>query len=961
MDSTSIRCRFMLVPTLLPPEGMGSKPPSKPEQPPKSNRYGREFGRDLVHHPRRNSHDLRFSVQQLNLRCGADGSTTLYSVPTCFRILMSSTANSFPDPTLNQQLQVLLNKTDSASSVTELRKLLEQMRKQLDATCEQNAALADAVVNSAQVIDELEQTKHQLALAQNEAEQAASNTRLLSDTIFERTHDAMLVLNSDHTLLSANQNANHLFQSDFSSHDENLMQYLADRYTVEGAGENWLDNVLDELDEKGSAGRELLLTGDRKRWIDISFSLFQMRDGEHFLLIGRDITARKEFENELRRRRDFLHNTIDAIPDLLCVKSSDFEPVLVNNSFRESCLESSPASPEEAQLIERGGDSEDQHTLTDSGGRERTFSTRRSVFSDPVTREKFLVSASRDITEQKIIEDRNRLLASVFENAQEGVVILDVEGNVCEANPEFCGLSGCSQEQLLNQSLSSIIAWEHLEFSEVLQSALEGKPCYGRVVLSRGSKREREVVYWGSLSVSRDERGRATNLIAMFSDISQIEQTQQRLHRQALHDNLTGLPNRRFFSQKIKEMIDVSRTTDSQFGVCFLDLDDFKVVNDTLGHDAGDQLLIEVSERIKSCIFRDCFLSRFGGDEFALLIPENDGDRRISAVGERVVRALNEPFDIGEHRVYIGVSIGKTMYPGDATDVTQLLRHADMAMYQAKDEGKNTIRGFSPELAAEIEARQNLVNELRMAIAKKEVTIVYQPKRCLKTNRVTGCEALVRWTKDGKAVCPGEFIDVAEKSGLIFPLGDQIIEMAMRQAKQWRDENSFDGRIAINLSPRQLNDPEFIDRFEELLKCTDTCPEWFELEITENAMMENIECSLKLMEALNELGVKIAIDDFGTGYSSLNYLKTFPVSTLKIDLSFVRDLPNDLKAVAVAKTVLSLGHGLGIEVVAEGVETEAQRRFLEQAGCDVIQGYLVNRPLAPSEFIGWLQKEQTQE
>ena len=444
----------------------------------------------------------------------------------------------------------------------------------------------------------------------------------------------------------------------------------------------------------------------------------------------------------------------------------------------------------------------------------------------------------------------------------------------------------------------------------------------------------------------------------MFSDISQIEQTQQRLHRQALHDNLTGLPNRRYFSQQIKEMIDVSRTTNSQFGVCFLDLDDFKVVNDTLGHDAGDQLLIEVSERIKSCIFRDCFLSRFGGDEFALLIPEKDGERRISAVGEKVVRALNEPFDIGEHRVYIGVSIGKTMYPDDATDVNQLLRHADLAMYQAKDEGKNTIRGFSPEMAAEIEARQNLVNELRVAIAKKEVSIVYQPKRCLKTNRITGCEALVRWTKDGKAVCPGEFIDVAEKSGLIFPLGDQIIEMAMRQAKQWRDENSFDGRIAINLSPRQLNDPEFIDRFEELLKCTDTKPEWFELEITENAMMENIECSLKLMESLNELGVKIAIDDFGTGYSSLNYLKTFPVSTLKIDLSFVRDLPGDLKAVAVAKTVLSLGHGLGIEVVAEGVENEAQRRFLEQAGCDVIQGYLVNRPLAPSEFIGWHQQEQ---
>lgn len=875
---------------------------------------------------------------------------------------MPATANSFPDPSLNEQIQVLLNKTDSVSSVTELRRLLEQMRKQLDATCEQNAALADAVVNSAQVIDELEQIKHQLAIAQNEAEQAAVNTRLLTETIFERTHDAMLVLKGDHTLRSANQNAHKLFESDFSDFSVDLMRFLTDRYISEDSGKNWLEQVLIELEKHGSARRDLVLCNDSKQWVDLSFSLFEMQEGNHYLLIGRDISARKEFENELRRRRDFLHNTIDAIPDLLCVKSSSFEPVLVNHSFRESWLntdQTTPASPEEIQLIERGGDSEEQQTLTDRSGRKRTFETRRSVFSDPVTCERFLISASRDITDQKVIEDRNRLLASVFENAQEGVVILDVQGNICEANPEFCGLSGLSQEQLLDQSLSSIVDWEHLEFSEVLQSALSGKSCCGRAVLNRSSVREEEIVYWGSLSVSQDEEGNPTNLIAMFSDISQIEQTQQRLHRLALHDNLTGLPNRRFFSQQIEEMIEVSREANSRFGVCFLDLDDFKVVNDTLGHDAGDQLLIEVSRRIKSCIFRDCFLSRFGGDEFAMLIPEmDDGQQRVDLVGEKVVQALNEPFDIGEHHVYIGVSIGKTMFPNDATDVNQLLRHADMAMYQAKDEGKNTIRGFSPELAAEMEARQNLVNELRMAISKKEVTIVYQPKRCLKSNRITGCEALVRWTKDGIAVCPGEFIEVAEKSGLILPLGDQIIEMAMRQAKQWRDENSFDGRIAINLSPRQLNDPEFIGRFEELLECTNTRPEWFELEITENAMMENIECSLKLMEELNELGVKIAIDDFGTGYSSLNYLKTFPVSTLKIDLSFVRDLPNDLRAVAVAKTVLSLGHGLGIEVVAEGVETEAQRHFLEEAGCDVIQGYLVNRPLAPTEFINWHQKEQ---
>lgn len=872
---------------------------------------------------------------------------------------MSSTANSHPDPSLDRQVQALISQTRAASTEAEMRNMLDKMKDQLVNACHRNASLAQTVVDSAQMIEELERTKHELAVAQSETEITVKNTRLLSDAIFERTHDAILVLKSDHTLVSANQNAHKLFQLDRAEQSD-LFDFLCNQFSHENQETCWLGNVLQELNKHGAAGRELMGRGESnsKLWIDVSFSRCSMQDGVHYLLAARDITTRKEFENELRRRRDFLHNTIDAIPDLLCVKTSNLEPVLVNYSFREKCqTHQTPAvSPEEQRLFEQGGDSESQETLKDDQGRFRTFSTRRSVFSDPVTGERFLVSASRDITEQKVIEDRNRLLASVFENAQEGVVILDLDGNICEANPEFCGLSGFSQEQLLNRRLSEIVRWENSEFHDVLQSASNGKPCYGRVILNHdnsGAKLEREVVYWGSLSVSKNETGQATNLIAMFSDISQIEQTQQRLHRLALHDNLTGLPNRRYFSQQIQEMIKLSKMSNTRFGVCFLDLDDFKVVNDTLGHDAGDQLLIKASERIKSRIFRDCFLSRFGGDEFALLIPEQGDERRVAEVGERVVQALNEPFNIGEHHVYIGVSIGMTMFPNDATDVNQLLRHADMAMYHAKDEGKNTVRGFSPALAAKLEARQKLVNELRAAINNKDVSIVYQPKQCLKTNTVTGCEALVRWTKDGQAVCPGEFIDVAEKSGLILPLGDQIIEMVMRQAKQWRDEDSFTGRIAINLSPRQLNDPEFIGRFEELLSITNTRPEWFELEITENAMMENVDCSLQLMECLNRLGVKIAIDDFGTGYSSLNYLKTFPVSTLKIDLSFVRDLPDDPRAVAVAKTVLSLGHGLGIEVVAEGVEKTAQLEFLKDAGCDVIQGYLVNRPLSAETFIDW--------
>lgn len=558
---------------------------------------------------------------------------------------------------------------------------------------------------------------------------------------------------------------------------------------------------------------------------------------------------------------------------------------------------------------------------------------------------------------------RNKLLATVFENAKEGVVILDLDGKVREANPEFCRISGKSTEQLIGQCLSNFASWEFLEFRNLLASAKQLEPSAGRVrILTAANGRDQETtvqlkrrsIYWGSLSLSSNDQGDPENLICMLSDITEIEETQQRLHRLALHDNLTGLPNRRFFTEQIEALICQSNQHQNRFGVCFLDLDDFKIVNDTLGHDAGDQLLMAVAERIKGCIYRDCFLARFGGDEFALLIPEQGDEYRIGNIASKVVDVLNEPFPLGENNVYIGVSIGITMYPDDSTEVNQLLRHADVAMYHAKDEGKNTVRGFTPLLAAKIEANQRLLNQLRNAVANNDVTLAFQPKLCLKTNQLCGCEALVRWTKDdGIPESPGSFIDVAEKSGLILPLGDQIIEMSMRQAKAWHDSGEFVGTIAINLSPRQLCDPDFVGRFKELLKKTGAKPAWIELEITENAMMDSLESAMKLMDSLVEIGVKIAIDDFGTGYSSLNYLKSFPVSTLKIDLSFVRDLPDDPRAVAVAKTILSLGHGLGIDVVAEGVETEGQRKFLEESGCNSIQGFLVNRPLPADEFAAW--------
>ncbi len=752
----------------------------------------------------------------------------------------------------SSQVTLILREAETQTSVKRLRQLLEEVTHRLGEAHQKNLELSETIVSSAQAIDELQQTKRQLAQAQIQAELAQRNAILLSETIFERTHDAMLVLQNDCTYATANKNALQLFQFDPSDLlSLNVLEYLEQRYHLNE--ESWVETILHELHGSGSTIHEFTRrNGEETQWVELSFSVFTIGQQNHFLVTGRDITARKQYE------------------------------------------------------------------------------------------------------------ERNRLLASVFENAQEGVVILDLEGGICEANPVFRKFSGLDRDQLLGRNLAELVSWKHKRFQQVVDAAVAGKPYAGRVNLNPPDAvcpSDRKIIYWGSISSTFNDEQQPTNLIAMFSDITQIEETQRRLHRQALHDNLTNLPNRRFFRQHIQEVIESSKISRTRFGVCFLDLDDFKIVNDTLGHDAGDQLLIQVADRIKGCIYRDCFLARFGGDEFALLIPELGDPQRFTQIAEQVVSTLNEPFAVGESKVYIGVSIGMTIYPDDASAVDLLLRHADLAMYHAKDQGKNTVRGFTPTLAAKVAESQNMLNDLRNAISNNDVNVVYQPKMCLQTNQICGCEALVRWSKNGIAICPSEFIEVAEKSGLILPLGDQILEMVMRQSKTWRDEKLFDGPIAVNLSPRQLADPEFIPRFQELLDLTQTQGDWFELEITENAMVDNLDVTLKRMEQLNKLGVRIAIDDFGTGYSSLNYLRTFPVSTLKIDLTFVRDLPDDDRAVAVAKTVLSLGHGLGLKVVAEGVENTRQRDFLKDAGCDIIQGYLVDRPLLADEFADMIHEK----
>ncbi|MDE0934829.1 MAG: EAL domain-containing protein [Mariniblastus sp.] len=693
-----------------------------------------------------------------------------------------------------------------------------------------------------------------------------------------------------------------------------------------------------------------------------------------FLTI-RDVTDSKTQQRELIRQSNFLRDAFNATPQPLSVKTAESEFLFVNDAFCEThdldrekvvgktivdfiegdySIEDDSFEPGISNSANVRSKIED---FVDSTGMPFRLSTCRATFREAGSDEPYFVTCSRDVTLEQNRENRLHLLASVFQAAREAVVILDCTGLICEANPEFIFALGKAHAELLGTCLSNSINCDSSIYAEIVKAAEAGKPWSGNVQLLKHNGQK--VPSWLSISPSKNIDGETTNLIALFSDITQIEMKKLELRRQALHDHLTKLPNRRFFRKRVAEVIETDQGREKKFSVSFLDLDDFKIVNDTLGHDAGDQLLVEVSKRLRETLDEECFIARFGGDEFAILMFEkSDGSLDSKAAAEAVVDAVSREFKLNGQRVFIGVSIGTTVYPDHADTVESLMRHADVAMYQAKEEGKNKVTFFSSELAEDLERRQSLLSELRIAIDNDDLEVVYQPKLCLRENRINSCEALVRWTKrDGTIVSPSEFIPLAEDFGLIEKLGDRVFQIVARQARLWHVGGVLTGPIAVNLSPRQLNAPNFISRLKQILEMTKIQPEWIELEITENAVMEDKDRALRLMHEINDLGMSIAIDDFGTGFSSLGYIRDFPIRTLKIDPSFVRDIPHCTRAVAIAKTILSLGHGLNLKVVAEGVETFEQVEFLRNHGCDMVQGFLVSRPMSHDGYVDFTSQE----
>jgi diguanylate cyclase (GGDEF)-like protein len=461
-------------------------------------------------------------------------------------------------------------------------------------------------------------------------------------------------------------------------------------------------------------------------------------------------------------------------------------------------------------------------------------------------------------------------------------------------------------------------------------------------------------------AAKRDQNGSPLYDISIVEDISERKRAEERVQYLATHDEMTGLPNRAMFGQILEHAIDSARRRHRKVAVLFVDLDRFKIVNDSLGHGAGDQLLKEIAQRFKASMRASDILARFGGDEFVALVEDIEDVRGVATVARNLLSVAMKPFGIMGHECRVTASIGIAVFPDDAGNAEMLLKNADLAMYLAKEEGKNNYPFFSRQISSMSIERLTLEAKLRRALDNDEFTLQYQARVSITTGEITGAEALLRWwNPDLGAVSPARFIPVAEDTGLIVPIGKWVLKTACAQNVAWQRQGLPPISMAVNVSPRQFKDPRLLLDVREVLADTGMAPELLELEVTEGLIIQDVEQAMETLNALKEMGVRLAIDDFGTGYSSLAQLKRFPIDTLKIDRSFIRDIPKDSEDGAITEAIIAMGRTLGVTVVAEGVETGEQEAFLKSRACDEMQGFYFSKPSHPDE-LATLLRERSQ-
>ncbi|WP_173081607.1 putative bifunctional diguanylate cyclase/phosphodiesterase [Fundidesulfovibrio magnetotacticus] len=549
-------------------------------------------------------------------------------------------------------------------------------------------------------------------------------------------------------------------------------------------------------------------------------------------------------------------------------------------------------------------------------------------------------------------DETRRLLEALMDNSLEGVTVTGPDGRIEWVNKAFTAITGFAPEEVLGQTPRVLKSDRHDEafYRDMWQSLAENGRWEGEI----WNRRKSGEAYpeWLRITALPDDSGRLVRYLAVFHDLTDLKRQRDMLLHEAYHDALTGLPNRHLFLDRLGQALRQSQGQGRHVGVVCLDLDRFKTVNDSLGHVTGDIILSEVAQRLAPLMRQADTLSRFGGDSFYLLLDALRDPEDAAHVAGRALACLSDPMTVRGEEIYISASVGITISPADGHDPSQLVRNAELAMYRAKDAGRNNFAFFTEDLGERVMGALRLENDLRKALARKDFVLHYQPRVDMLTGQITGMEALVRWSQpDGGLVSPADFIPLAEETGLILSLGEWVLEEACRQTALWSAEGLGALKVSVNLSPRQLEQPGLTGRTLALLERTGLPPEQLEVEVTESVFLKDFGMVSQALSALAEAGVGVALDDFGTGYSSLAYLKKLPIKTLKIDKSFVDGLPLDRDDAAIVTSIVSIAANLNMDVVAEGVESSAQLEFLRRLNCcSSFQGYLFARPLAASEF-----------
>jgi diguanylate cyclase (GGDEF)-like protein/PAS domain S-box-containing protein len=567
----------------------------------------------------------------------------------------------------------------------------------------------------------------------------------------------------------------------------------------------------------------------------------------------------------------------------------------------------------------------------------------------------------RDITARKQAEESLRLAALVYENSSEAMVVTQADGTVMAVNPAFTRTTGYTASEVIGQNPRILASGRHdAAFYQAMWAALNTDGHWQGEIWNRRKSGE---IYIEELSINTifDQDGTPWRRVALFSDITQKKATEEQLWRQANFDPLTGLPNRRMFRDRLEQEIKKSHRANLPLGLLLLDLDHFKEVNDALGHQVGDVLLQEAALRISACVRETDTVARLGGDEFTIIVGELDSPESLERIAQSILDSLAESFRLGEEMVYVSASIGITLYPTDGSDMEQLIKNADQAMYAAKHQGRNRYSYFLPSMQEAAQYRLRLANDLRHALPMQQFQVHYQPIVELGSGAVHKAEALIRWNHPTRGlVSPGEFIPIAEDTGLIIDIGDWVFRTAAEQLRHWRAVYHAAFQISVNKSPLQFktaraDHPAWSTYLQTLGLSGDSLV----VEITEGLLMDGTMATHEKLLELRDAGIQVAIDDFGTGYSSLAYLKKFDIDYLKIDQSFTRNLAPGSDDLALCEAIVVMAHKLGLKVIAEGVETAEQRDLLVGIGCDYAQGYLFARPMPPEAFDAWMKAQKS--